>query len=153
MLISIALDFRQAELQTRERFHLTDERCAALFRTPLTRLVREMALVSTCNRIELYAWSGAQDAVEVEEALADLVRRWAGEDHQHASALTHLVLRRTGDAAALHLMRVASGLESQVLGDVQILGQVRRAYRQAVQAGTVGTGLHRLFGAALHAAK
>lgn len=153
MLISVALDFRQAELQTRERFHLSDERVEALFRSPATRLIRELALVSTCNRIELYAWSGAQDPVEADEASADLVRRWAGEDYQHVNALMQLVLRRTGEEAALHLMRVASGLESLVLGDVQILGQVRRAYRQAVQAGVVGTGLHRLFGAALHAAK
>lgn len=153
MLISVALDFRLAELQTRERFHLSDERVETLFRTPTNRLIRELALLSTCNRIELYAWSGARDAEETDEAAHDLVRRWAGEDYQHAKALDQLVLRRSGDDAALHLMRVAAGLESQVLGDVQILGQVRRAYRQAVQAGVVGTGLHRLFGAALHGAK
>lgn len=153
MLISVALDFRHAPLKTRERFHLSDARVAALFGAPRTSLVRELALLSTCNRLELYAWSGAQDSSEATAAASDLVRRWAGDDYQHADALDSLAVRRTADSAAEHLMRVASGLESQVLGDAQILGQVRRAYRDAVRAGAVGPGLHRLFSSALHAAK
>lgn len=153
MLTSVALDFRNAPVSVRERFHLSDARVAALFSAPPSPLVRELALVATCNRVELYAWSGTGDAAESGAASHELVRRWAGDEHQHADALDGLVLRRTNGDAAGHLMRVASGLESQVLGDAQILGQVRAAYRQAIDAGSVGPGLHRLFGTALHAAK
>lgn len=153
MLISIALDFRRAAIKTRERFHLTDEQVERLIHAPRSNLVRELALVSTCNRLELYAWSGAQDAAEEEAAYQELADRWADFDLERARELDSLALRRGGEDAARHLMRVASGLESMVLGDVQIIGQVRRAYRQADAGGAVGTGLHRLFSVALRAAK
>ncbi len=153
MLISVSLDFRHAPLRTRERFHLSDARVAGLFNAPREDRVKELALVSTCNRLELYAWTDATEAADLAAASDELVRRWAGDDHHHLRELEELVLRRTGEEAASHLIRVASGLESQILGDVQILGQVRRAYQQAVEAGAVGTGLHRLFSVALHAAK
>lgn len=153
MLISVSLDFRHAPLRTRERFHLSDARVAGLFNAPREARVKELALVSTCNRLELYAWTDASDASDLAAASDELVRRWAGDDQHHLRELEELVLRRTGEEAASHLIRVASGLESQILGDVQILGQVRRAYQQAVEAGAVGTGLHRLFSVALHAAK
>ncbi len=153
MLISVSLDFRHAPLRTRERFHLSDARVAGLFNTPREDRVKELALVSTCNRLELYAWTDATEAADLAAASDELVRRWAGDDHHHLRELEELVLRRSGEEAASHLIRVASGLESQILGDVQILGQVRRAYQQAVEAGAVGTGLHRLFSVALHAAK
>lgn len=153
MLISVSLDFHHAPLRTRERFHLSDARVAGLFDAPRTQRVKELALVSTCNRLELYAWTDASDEAELAAASDELVRRWAGDDYHHLRELEALVLRREGEAAANHLIRVASGLESQILGDVQILGQVRRAYQQAVEAGAVGTGLHRLFSVALHAAK
>ncbi len=153
MLISVALDFRHAPLKTRERFHLSEGRVAGLFAAPRSGLVRELALVSTCNRLELYGWSGAQTAEEEGRAAHELIDAWVGPDRQHATELESLVVHRQGEEAARHLMRVASGLESLVLGDVQILGQVRRAYRDAVAAGAVGTGLHRLFSVALRAAK
>jgi glutamyl-tRNA reductase len=153
MLISVSLDFRHAPLRTRERFHLSDARVAGLFNAPREERVKELALVSTCNRLELYAWTDASDATDLAAASDELVRRWAGDDQHHLRELEELVLRRSGEEAASHLIRVASGLESQILGDVQILGQVRRAYQQAVEAGSVGTGLHRLFSVALHSAK
>jgi glutamyl-tRNA reductase len=153
MLISVSIDFRHAPLRTRERFHLSDARVTGLFRAPRDERVKELALVSTCNRLELYGWTEATDTAELAAASDELVRRWAGGDQHHLRELEELVQRRSGEDAANHLIRVAAGLESQILGDVQILGQVRRAYQQAVEAGAVGTGLHRLFSVALHAAK
>ena len=156
VLISVALDFRQAPVTVRERYFLSDARVAALYGAPPSRLVRELALLSTCNRLELYAWTEAESPAELEQAWCELVDRWAGQggdDRDDREDLAALVLRRQGDEVAAHLLRVASGLESQVLGDSQILGQVRQAYRDASRAGKVGTALHRLFGAALHAAK
>lgn len=152
MLISLALDFRRADLRTRERFYLTDERVDALYQEARGDLVQELALVSTCNRIELYAWSPARAPAEFVAALSDLARRWMGDDSS-ASDLIATATHRQGADVSLHLCRVAAGLESQVLGDAQILGQVRRAYRRATEAGVVGAHLHRLFDAALRAGK
>ena len=70
-----------------------------------------------------------------------------------ARALLAATTRRQGEAAARHLIRVATGLESQVLGDGQILGQVRGAYRLAAETGAAGPVLHRLFDTALRAGK
>lgn len=153
MLISIALDFRRATLKTRERFHLGEDEVRRLIAGRPSALVRELALVSTCNRLELYAWSGATDPEGEAEAFRELADRWTGYDDARARELDTLAIRRSGEDAARHLMRVASGLESMVLGDAQIIGQVRRAYRQAAATGAVGTGLHRLFSVALRAAK
>ena len=138
VLISVALDFRQAPVTVRERYYLSDARVAALYSAPPSALVRELALLSTCNRLELYAWTEAQSPAELELAWCELVDRWAGQDGEERDGLAELVLRRHGDEVAAHLLRVASGLESQVLGDSQILGQVRQAYRDASRAGMVG---------------
>lgn len=152
MLISLALDFRHADLKTRERFHVSDERLAALYASPRGTLVQELALVSTCNRIELYGWSGARAASDVSAALTDLAVRWMG-DGAKVDELISTATHRDTESAARHLIRVTCGLESQVLGDAQILGQVRTAYRRAEEGGTLGPGLHRLFDTALRAGK
>jgi glutamyl-tRNA reductase len=152
MLISLALDFRRANLDTRERFHLSEERVTELYAAPRRSPVRELALVSTCNRVELYGWTEGAEAVVVYRAMSDLASRWMACERR-ADELIGTAVHRVGSPAARHLMRVTSGLESQVLGDAQILGQVRRAYRRAEVAGALGPGLHRLFGGALRAAK
>ena len=152
MLISLALDFRRSTLDTRERFHLSDQRVAELYAAPRQEPVRELALVSTCNRLELYGWADGGEPARVSHAMGELARRWVTAD-AHASELVATATHRTGDRVARHLMRVTSGLESLVLGDAQILGQVRRAYRRALEADVIGPGLHRLFDSALHAAK
>jgi glutamyl-tRNA reductase len=152
MLISLALDFRRADLHTRERFHLSEQRVGQLYDEPRRTPVDELALVSTCNRIELYGWASVEEPAAVSHALAELARRWMASDAR-VEELVATATHRTGEAVARHLMRVTAGLESLVLGDAQILGQVRRAYQRAVEADAVGAGLHRLFDTALHAAK
>jgi len=152
MLISLALDFRRATLDTRERFHLSETRVAELYQEPRRRPVRELALVSTCNRVELYGWSEGAEPAAQSRAMAELARRWMSHESR-AEELIGTATHRRGEAVARHLMRVTAGLESLVLGDAQILGQVRRAYRRADEAGALGPGLHRLFDGALHAAK
>ncbi len=152
MLISLAIDFRRADLTTRERFHLTDEGVAALYAEPRPGLVHELLLVSTCNRLELYGWAPASSPQDTVAALTALGRHWMGDDSR-ADELIETAVHRCGEAAARHLLRVASGLESQVLGDAQILGQVKAAYRRAAQAGALGAGLHRLCDTALRTGK
>ena len=98
----------------------------------------EATLLSTCNRTELY---GAGDPAAVEPTLA-----WLAE----TGGVSPQVLRDhayvlKGDEAARHAFRVASGLDSMVLGEAQILGQMKDAVRAADEAGALGTTLHQLF--------
>lgn len=106
--------------------------------------VHEVALLSTCNRTELYAATDDDGTV-----LTDwLATRPEGEGNLHA-----YLYRHHGDAAARHLFRVASGLDSLVLGEPQILGQVKQAWSIARSAGTLGVQLDRLFQHAFVTAK
>lgn len=149
MPVSLVLDFRSADLRTRERFHLGEERAAALYAGP--RATAELVVVSTCNRVEMY---GVMDSHGATRRAADgLARLWTGGDDRARRDLLKTAAVRSGPDAVRHLLRVASGLESQVLGDVQVLGQVRGAYRAAAEAGAAGTVLHRLFETALRAGK
>jgi glutamyl-tRNA reductase len=152
VLISLAIDFRRADLKTRERFFLTDQGVAQLYAEPRPAAVQELLLLSTCNRIELYGWASVRSPAEVLDALGQLARHWMGEDSR-ADELVATAEQRCGEEAARHLLRVAGGLESLVLGDAQILGQVKAAYRRADEAGALGAGLHRLCDTALRTGK
>ena len=149
MLLSIAVDFRHADVSTRERFHPSVEQLATLYDTSRSRPGAELTMLATCNRSELYAWDAGGDP---DTACAALAQRWAGRPSE-ARALLAASTRRSGAAAARHLFRVAAGLESQVLGDGQILGQIRGAYRLAAETGAAGPVLHRLFDTALRTGK
>jgi glutamyl-tRNA reductase len=152
MLISIAVDFRHADVATRERFHLSEERIKRLYEPPRPHGVEELVVVATCNRTELYAWTTANDAAGVDHAITGLARRWMGT-RNGARSLLAIARRRSGIDAAEHVFRVGSGLESQVLGDNQILGQLRAAYKAAGSAAAAGPVLHRLFATALRTGK
>ncbi len=152
MLISIAIDFRHADVATRERFHLSEERLTQLYRTVRSEIVTEAALIATCNRTELYAWVDSEDLKVVDRAVQTLARRWM-RTRAEGDQLLHTATRRVGDEAAGHVVRIAAGLESQVLGDGQILGQLKAAYKRASRGHAAGPVLHRLFETALRAGK
>jgi glutamyl-tRNA reductase len=153
MLVSLAVDFRTADVATREQFHVGEPQLPALVRRLAAGLVREIALVFTCNRAELYAVIDSVDIDEIDEALTHLARRWMKGRSVGADALLAAAIRRYDADVVRHLVRVAGGLESQILGDGQILGQVKHAYRIASEADTIGPMLHRLFETALRAGK
>ncbi|EQM70799.1 glutamyl-tRNA reductase [Aquipseudomonas alcaligenes OT 69] len=107
---------------------------------------REAAILSTCNRSELY--------LEQEQISADEVLAWlAGYHNLSLEELRACAYVHQDDAAVRHMMRVASGLDSMVLGEPQILGQMKSAYAVAREAGTVGPLLGRLFQATFSTAK
>ena len=100
--------------------------------------VREAAILSTCNRTEIYCAAEPQVSEKLPEWLADFNRLEAG------NLRPHLYQYQRNDAVR-HAFRVASGLDSMVLGEPQILGQMKDAVRAAEQAGALGTLLHQLF--------
>lgn len=99
--------------------------------------IREAVVLSTCNRTEFF--------VAAEERGIGALRAWLKADQQLSPAAQQALFQLTGDAAIRHLFRVACGLDSMVLGEPQILGQLKEAWRLAEQAGTAGTQLGRLF--------
>jgi len=104
--------------------------------------VREVAMLSTCNRMEVYA---LVDAPQPSTAFDQIARHLATHHHVPQAELTPFLYTRHDQEAVLHLMRVASGLDSLVLGEAQILGQVKGALRSAQSAGTIGSTLTGLF--------
>ncbi|MBC7843869.1 MAG: glutamyl-tRNA reductase [Gemmatimonadaceae bacterium] len=148
MLICLAVDYRTADVSTRERFHVAEQRLGALYGALMGGGVCEVALVSTCNRTELYVWTESSGQAALETAVDHLTSVWM-PDLLDRKALLQSLNIRIGDEVGRHLLRLAGGLESQILGDGQILGQVRSSYRTACEMNTVGPMLHRLFEIAL----
>ncbi len=99
--------------------------------------VDEVVLLSTCNRTEFYVASNGDDT--------SALRSWLQNDQDLNAEAQQALFTLEKDDAIRHLFRVACGLDSMVLGEPQILGQLKDAYRQAQQAGSVGSRLSRLF--------
>lgn len=146
----LGLSHQSAPLELRERVThaLVQEEhlCPADLPAPLAA-ISEVVLLTTCNRIELYA-AVNPDVPDARQLLVDYL-----DLHHSAPALHDCLIFRSGEAAAQHLLRVASGLESQILGETEILGQVTGAFMQATGAGTIGPLLTTLFRAAIRAGK
>jgi glutamyl-tRNA reductase len=106
--------------------------------------IAEAVILSTCNRTEVY-WSGTATGADLSQWLA---RLRPIEHDLSASVYVH-----EEQAAVEHAFRVASGLDSMMLGEAQILGQLKDAYRMAQESGSTGPALHKLFQAAFSAAK
>ena len=113
--------------------------------------VREAAMLQTCGRLELYA-----DVEDFENGVAQLREFLGNFGHPQARErydLDSFLYTLLGRQAVDHLFRVSTGLDSMLIGEADILGQVKDAYLQAQEAGTLGTSLHRLFREALNAGK
>jgi glutamyl-tRNA reductase len=108
----------------------------------------EAAVLSTCNRTEVYGVSG--EPAELEERIYGELADLSGLSHSELAPALYSV---SDEAAAVHLFRVAAGLDSMVPGEAQILGQVREAYEAARETETAGATLHRLFRQALRVGK
>ena len=133
-LVQVGLDRGSAPLGELEEAH----------RARADRAPEAGVALVTCHRVELYLEGEA--LLEPGEA-ARRFERWLGKRTGAAPTV------RVGEEAARHLLRVASGLESAIVGDDQILGQARTAYREACEAGRAGRLLHRLFHAAFRAGR
>ncbi|MGE5344819.1 MAG: glutamyl-tRNA reductase [Acidithiobacillales bacterium] len=142
-IVQVGVEQRRTPLPVLERLHARRRELLPPFDLPRPGLVR----VATCHRLELYT-EGADTASAV-----GTWQTWLGLSTSELDALsTSLAIRENADAAR-HLLRVAAGLESAVLGEDQIQGQVREAYRRACANREPGALLHRLFHAAFRAGK
>ena len=136
-LFTLGLNHQTAPLAVRERIAFTPEALAHALRDLLGRpKVKEAAILSTCNRTEVY--------VRAEEPAP--AARWLEDFHRvPTDSLSPYLYTLPREQAVTHAFRVASGLDSMVLGEPQILGQMKQAVRHAESAGTLGLVLNRLF--------
>ncbi|MCA1558810.1 MAG: glutamyl-tRNA reductase [Acidobacteria bacterium] len=147
-LLTVGLSHRTAPVDLRERVDFARGGLEAALRLLAARSVaREFVILSTCNRAEIYAVGDGRPT-------AELLGRFLSEYHgvAHADVAGHLYVHE-GDAAARHLFRVASGLDSLVVGEPQISGQVKTAYAAAADRGYTGALINRAFHCAFATAK
>jgi glutamyl-tRNA reductase len=149
-LLTLGVDHRSAPATVREALAFDGARCAAgLERLSQAFPGTELVILSTCNRVELYVAGAAEQVPEV-DALTDALVQFHGVASEVFSG--HLVSYHD-EGVVGHLFRVAASLESLVLGEGQILGQVRDAYRAASACKTVGPIFHNVFQSALRVGK
>lgn len=148
-LLLVGLSHHTAPVALRERFAVPEGDAPALLgRLRSGGIGEEAVLVSTCNRVELYV-ATARPCAEGASVLRDFLLRDRGIEGPLGRELYGL----TGQAAAEHLFRVAGGLDSLVLGETEILGQLKVAYQRALESGSTGRLLNKLFQAAFAAGK
>jgi len=150
-LVLVGVSHRTAALDVRERLAFSAEQAAVALAAFRDRFPgREAVLLSTCNRVELYAAGGPEAAAPTAADLVDFLASCRGleRDRLAGSACEH-----RDEAVVRHLFGVAAGLDSMVLGEPQILGQVKQAWTLAQESGTTGPLTAGMFQAALRTAK
>jgi glutamyl-tRNA reductase len=158
-LIAVGLNYKTAPIEVREKLTMT----GCVLRSTLddlkalkvasgggskTQVVDEAIILSTCNRLEIYA-----AARDFEAGLTQIELFLSRLQNIHLDDLRPHLYSLSGDATVTHLMQVSCGLDSMILGEAQILGQVTAALDAAFDAQTVGAGLSHLFSQAIHAGK
>jgi len=138
-LLAVGINHKTAPVEIREKVSFAPEHLAsALAELTSTETVSEAAILSTCNRTELVCNSS--------EADGNTVIDWFEHYHKlDSEAVRPYVYVHPDHLAVRHVLRVASGLDSLILGEPQILGQIKDAYSKAEQAGTIGKLLNKLF--------
>jgi glutamyl-tRNA reductase len=147
-ILAYGLNYRTASLDLRERIAFPEEKLAHALKSVTNDIsgVSEVAIVSTCNRTEFYCAADPNSAAEISRWLAE-TRLITLDELENAS------YRYWDNDAAQHIIRVASGLDSQMLGEPQIMGQVKSAYDIARSSGTIGPELNLLSRITLKTAK
>ena len=147
-LFALGLNHNTASLEKREKAYFSDNESKELLKEMLSlSFVEEAIILSTCNRTELYC---ELEDPEYMDELSKWVLDYKGLDKD---SYEELFYKLSDDKAVKHALNVASGLDSMVLGEPQILGQLKIAYKNAQEVGALGKNLNRLFQYAFSAAK
>src|SRR5437763_2212535 len=148
-LLAIGVSHKTAPIEVRERLALPEGRAAEFLRDLRGAAeVHEAVAISTCNRTELYLVVG--HPVEAESTVLGML---ASEARMRPTELASAIYSHRNCEAARHLYRVTAGLESMVVGEAEVQGQVKRAYESSLAAETVGPLTNQLFKAALATGK
>ena len=147
--IVVGLNYKTAPVEIREKFSFTEEELPEAMRALQSqKSVLENVIVSTCNRTEIYA------VVDQLHTGRYYIKQFLAEwFHVPVKSFeTHLYIREE-DNSMMHLFKVSSGIDSMVLGETQILGQVKGSFLKAQELGTTGTVYNKLFKQAITFAK
>ena len=148
-LLVIGLSHHQASVEIREQFAVTDYQLPTVLSEIRQQTnVTEIVLLSTCNRVEIYVGHDRPD-----ENLINSLKRHFAANRQNPVNIMADFYAHTGQDGIRHLFRVASGLESMILGETEILGQLKRSYQIALQHRHTGRHLNRIFQTAFRTAK
>src|SRR6266404_1094795 len=148
-IVLVGLSHHSSPVTVRERFAFTDARIpAALQLLRDSGAADEAVILSTCNRVEIYAAT----ALEPRQAFTEL-QEFLVTCHDYRDPLTDEIYRLAEPQSVQHLFRVACGLDSMVLGETEVLGQIKRAYDLALRDGHTGAVLNRAFQQAFNVAK
>jgi glutamyl-tRNA reductase len=141
-IVVAGVSFKTTELLSRSRFAFNAEACREAYREATTNL--PFFILSTCNRTEVYAWTTDVDAV---------VGVLGNQGQCTPEQLRELVYIKSGGDAIQHFFRVAAGLESQIVGDYEIISQIKTAFRGAKDARRTNGILEKMFNYALQTSK
>ena len=147
-LLLVGVNHRTAPVDVRERLSVSDAKLPEIIQS-LAQLpgVNGASVISTCNRVETIVSAGSEDAVEM---VVDWMTERAGTSRSEIEK--HLYLMRHGDVVK-HLFRVASGLDSMIIGEPQIAGQVKSAFQRSQEMGTLDSLLQQVFEQTMRVAK
>lgn len=141
-LFCVGISHHTAKVETRERYAGRQSEDSLRAESSCS----EALLLATCNRVEVYGFSAAR-------AVPEQIARWLAREDAGTLEDASSFYRYEGEECARHLFRVAAGLDSMVIGETDILGQVKKAYANARESRNVGPVLHRLFQRAFRVAK
>lgn len=148
-VLVVGMSYHSANVGMLEKVTVPDaERDEVTARLLESASIRETMLVSTCNRVEVYA-----EVEAFHPALEHITHTLASNAGVAVDDIADAVYVRYSQAAAEHIFKVASGLDSLVVGEQQIIGQIRASYQAAAETGAAGTTMHRLAQRALHVGK
>jgi glutamyl-tRNA reductase len=148
-IVVLGLSHHSSPVTVREKFAFAEARVpAALQSIKDSGIADEVVILSTCNRVEIYAAT----SLEPRQAFAEL-QDFLVRVHDYRDPLTDELYRFAEAEALVHLFKVASGLDSMVLGETEILGQLKKAYDLALQQGHTGARLNKAFQRAFNVAK
>ncbi len=150
-IVLVGVNHKSAPVEVRELLAFSEDACAEGLRSLVDgEIVREGLIVSTCNRVEVLTETPTDRMNEGRDRITDFL----GQSHKLPSEFfKQHTYSHIDDQAVRHIFRVASSLDSMVVGEPQVLGQVRRAYSLALEAGTAGRVLNRLVHHAFRVAK
>ncbi|MGH1538437.1 MAG: glutamyl-tRNA reductase [Gammaproteobacteria bacterium] len=148
-LLTLGINHTTAPVEVRERVAINEQNLGHALKKLITvPQVDEAAIISTCNRTELYC-----EVNHVADGKQEILS-WLNSFHNLSASDTQpYIYDHLDDSVVRHIFRVASGLDSMVLGEPQILGQLKSAYQDAVQADTLGRNLNQLFQRSFNVAK
>jgi glutamyl-tRNA reductase len=148
-VVVVGLSHHSSPVTVREKFAFAETKIPdALQSLRTSGLAEEAVILSTCNRVELYAAT----TLEPRRAFAEL-QEFLVRTHDYRAPLNDELYKLSGQDAVEHLFKVASGLDSMVLGETEILGQLKKAYDLALQHRHTGARLNKTFQRAFHTAK